>query len=430
MTTHAAQTALSSTAPRPGLRLMDHVLSTSLCALLAFAVLSFGAADPWAHFVFQSGAVLLFLLWSLQVAGKSFTLSWNPLYPSFGLIAAIVGIQLLLGLTVYRHATMQQALKYLALLFLVLVADHCFRRETLVQRFGLFISLFGFVLAAVALAQDVFDSTKLMFLRDSERPGFGYGPYPNRDHYAGLMALLAPFPLTLAMAPYLRGRTRVLMGAAAAVIVATLFLCRSRAGLIAFFAQAAFLAIVFARGRQHRRKVAISACVAFIFLAGLFAFMQGVTIERLATMRSPQVAELAGLRVDVLRDSRAMLAERPVLGWGLGTFEHVYPQFRSFYTNHVVQHAHNDYLEFLLETGIVGFAAVLWFVLVLVRSGWKKLPQWKTGLTGVVRIAAMAGCIGMLVHCLMGFNLQVTSNAAFFYVLAVMVVASPDERLA
>jgi O-antigen ligase len=198
--------------------------------------------------------------------------------------------------------------------------------------------------------------------------------------------------------------------------------------LIAFFAQGAFLALVFARGRQHRRKVAISACVAFIFLAGLFAFMKGVTIERLATMRSPQVAELAGLRVDVLRDSPAMLVERPVLGWGLGTFEHVYPQYRSFYTNHVVQHAHNDYLEFLLETGVVGFTAVLWFVLVLLRSGWKQLPQWKTSLTGVVKIAAMAGCIGILVHSIMGFNLRVTPNAALFYVMAVMVVAGPDER--
>lgn len=409
---------------------MDHVLSTGLFALLAFAVLSFGATDPWARFVFQSGAVLLFGLWSLQVAGKSFALNWNPLYSAFGLMAAIVAIQLLLGLTVYRYATLQQAFKYVALLFLVLVADHCFRREGIVQRFGLFISLFGFVVAGVALAQDAFNSPRLMFLRDSQQPGFGYGPYANRDHYAGWMALVAPFPLTLAMAPYLRGRTRVLMGTAAAVMVATLFLCRSRAGLIAFFAQAAFLSMVFARGRQHRRKVAITACVAFIVLAGLFAFMKGVTIERLATMRSPQVAELAGLRVDVLRDSRAMLAERPVLGWGLGTFEHVYPQFRSFYTNHVVQHAHNDYLEFLLETGIAGFVTVLWFVLVLVRSGWKKLPQWKTGFTGVVKIAAMAGCIGILVHSVMGFNLQVTSNAAWFYVLAIMVTANPEEKAA
>jgi O-antigen ligase len=428
MTTQAAQTALSAATPR-GLGAMRQILSTGLFALLGFTVLSFGAADAWARFVFESGALLLFLLWSFQVADKSFALSWNPLYPAFALMAAIVGIQFLLGLTVYRYATLQQAFKYVALLFLVLVADHCFRREGIVQRFGLFVSLFGFVVAAVALAQDVFESPNLMFLRDSRQPG-GYGPYANRDHYAGWMALVAPFPLTLAMAPYLRGRTRVLMGTAAAVIVASLFLCRSRAGLIAFFAQAAFLSMVFARGRQHRRKVAITACVAFIVLAGVFAFVKGVTIERLATMRSPQVAELAGLRVDVLRDSRAMLAERPVLGWGLGSFEHVYPQFRSFYTNHVVQHAHNDYLEFLLETGIVGFAAVLWFVLALVRSGWKKLPQWKTDFSGVVKIAAMAGCIGILVHSMMGFNLQITSNAAWFYVLAIMVTANPEAKAA
>jgi hypothetical protein len=65
MTIHAAQTALAETAPRPGFRAMDHVLSAGLFALLAFAVLSFGAADPWARFTFQAGAVSLFLFSSV-----------------------------------------------------------------------------------------------------------------------------------------------------------------------------------------------------------------------------------------------------------------------------------------------------------------------------------------------------------------------------
>jgi O-antigen ligase len=211
------------------------------------------------------------------------------------------------------------------------------------------------------------------------------------------------------------------------VLVATIFLSGSRGGVIAFFAQAAFLALVFARGRQHRRKIAITACFAFIFLAGLFAFGRGSTLERLASLRSPLSTEIAGLRLAVLKDSHAMLHERPVLGWGLGTFQYVYPQFRSFYTNYLVDHAHNDYLEFLIETGLLGFAGVLWFVIVLLRSGWQKLPHWKTGLTGTVKIGAMAGCIAILVHSLVDFNLQITANAALFYVLATMVAGNSQE---
>ena len=47
--------------------------------------------------------------------------------------------------------------------------------------------------------------------------------------------------------------------------------------------------------------------------------------------------------------------QKPVLGWGLGTFPVVYPEFRSFYTNFFVNEAHNDYLQLLAEMGLLGF---------------------------------------------------------------------------
>ncbi len=409
---------------------IDHVLLAGLFLLIAFAIVAFGAVEPWAVFIFEAGSLLLFVLWAMQqLAQPQFALRRNPLYPGLGLLAAVVAIQVGFGLTAYRAATLEQALKYLAYVFLMVVANDVFRRATLVQRFALLLSLFGFALAGVSLAQDATHSSKLLFLRTISETGWSYGPYVNHSHYAGLMLMLAPLPLTLAMAPYLRGRARAVLGAAAAVMVATIFLSGSRGGVIAFFAQAAFLALVFARGRQHRRKIAITAFLGFVFLAALFAFGRGSTLERLATLRSPLTTEIPGLRLAVLKDAHDMLHDRPVLGWGLGTFQHVYPQFRSFHTNRVVEHAHNDYLEFLFETGMLGFAGVLWFVIVLLRSAWQKLPEWKTGLTGTVKIGAIAGCIAMLVHSLVDFNLQITANAALFYVLATMVTGSLEGEL-
>ena len=409
---------------------VDAALLYGMVALLVFGVVAFGAVEPWSVFAFETGALLLFTVWVVKhLASGKFSIAWNPLYPGFALVAVAVAIQLSVGLTVYGYATQQQAMKYVAYLFLVVVASDCFRSPTLIHRFGLLLSFFGFGLAAVALAQDVTHSSKLLFVRTPQEAGWSYGPYLNHNHYAGLMEMLAPFPLTLAMAPYLRGRVRALLGTAAAIMVTTIFLCGSRDGVIAFFAQAAFLALVFARGRQRRRKIAIAAVFAFILLAALFAFGKGTAFDRLASLRDPVVkSEIAGLRLAVLRDSRAMVLERPALGWGLGTFEHVYPQFRSFYTNYRIDHAHNDYLELLLETGLIGFAGVLWFVLVLLHSGWKKVPQWKTGLTGTVKIAATAGCIGILVHSFLDFNLQITVNAALFYVLSTMVAESVEEN--
>ena len=64
-----------------------------------------------------------------------------------------------------------------------------------------------------------------------------------------------------------------------------------------------------------------------------------------AADRHVEVANDTRLRID--RDIMRMFAKRPLLGWGMGTFEDVYPQFRSFYTNFLIDKAHNDYLQLL-----------------------------------------------------------------------------------
>jgi len=66
-------------------------------------------------------------------------------------------------------------------------------------------------------------------------------------------------------------------------------------------------------------------------------------------------------RWDVLKDS-LRIARKPMLGWGLGAFETVYPAFRSFYTTVYDNAAHNDYVQVLVESGIVGFIFVVWFI--------------------------------------------------------------------
>ncbi len=64
-----------------------------------------------------------------------------------------------------------------------------------------------------------------------------------------------------------------------------------------------------------------------------------------------------------------MFSHRPVWGWGLGTFPTVYPSYRSFYTNLFVNEAHNDYAQVLVETGLLGFGLMLWFLITLYRRG-------------------------------------------------------------
>jgi len=62
------------------------------------------------------------------------------------------------------------------------------------------------------------------------------------------------------------------------------------------------------------------------------------------TIHADTKTELSGgTRLDIDRDALRMFAHKPILGWGLGTFPNVYPQFAAFHTNFFINEAHNDY---------------------------------------------------------------------------------------
>jgi O-antigen ligase/polysaccharide polymerase Wzy-like membrane protein len=86
-----------------------------------------------------------------------------------------------------------------------------------------------------------------------------------------------------------------------------------------------------------------------------------------------------------------MLIKKPFLGWGIGTFPIVYPEFRSFYTNSFVNQAHNDDLQLLVETGLPGFSIAVWFLLLVFRQPFPRLYYRTQELTGKAKII-LASC--------------------------------------
>jgi len=128
----------------------------------------------------------------------------------------------------------------------------------------------------------------------------------------------------------------------------------------------------------------------------------------------------------------AILISR-ALGWGLGTFTTVYPQFRSFYTTLFVNAAHDDYVQVLVETGLIGFVAVVWFIVEVYRAGLRNVDGWNRDWSRALGLAALVGCTGLLVHSFFDFNLQIPANAYMFYFLCALATSTsriPDAALA
>jgi O-antigen ligase len=410
---------------------LDHALFAGFCAVLLFGPLAFGAVEAWSVFALQAGAALLLLLWAARhIAAGRLSVPYNPLYAPMLLLGVIVAAQLLFGLSAYRYATWTESLRYLAYALLVLVAAQVLGSREGMKRFALVLSVFGFLVALFAIVQDLAPNGKLYWVRQPRVAGWMFGPYVNHAHYAGLMEMLTPFPLVLALTSHFTGAKRILIAFAAVVMGGSIFFSGSRGGMAAFAAEILFLAWVLSRRKRQaeRRTLVLLAAVVLLTVVFLGVFARERVFQQIATLDAPLAEGTTGMRLHIDRDGLRMFAARPLAGWGLGTFPYFYPQFRTFYTNTFINQAHNDYLQFLVETGALGFAACLWFLVALFYHGVKRSAHWQESMTHAVRMAALAGCAGLLVHSFFDFNLQIPANAAFFYVLAVTATAEREDN--
>ena len=414
--------------PRPGLS--NSTLLGGAAVVLLLAPLAFGAVEPWAIFLLEASAVALLLAWGFrQWAGRELTIAPHPLYgPMLG-FGALVVLQWLAGITAYRHVTYSLLLLYFGYAMLAFVVTQTLRRSSQLRPLAWIVCCYGAVLASFSLLQGIAPNGKLYWIWPLEQGGLIYGPYVNHNHYAGLMEMLTPFPLVLALSRHVRGNRKLVLAGIAALMAGTIFLSGSRGGMIAFGVQIVALA-VFLRPQRGSWKQPLALGVFLAIMIGFLIWIGGNELtRRLASIQSETRQELTGgVRLTIDRDCLRMWREKPFLGWGLGTFPVVYPQFRSFYTSFFVNQAHNDYLQWLVETGIAGCAIALWFLVLTFRRAWAKLENWTETINGTLTVAALLGCIGILVHSLLDFNLQIPANAALFYALCAIAASGPIQE--
>lgn len=401
----------------PGI--LQWVLVLGLCVLLMFAVLAFGAVEEWSTFAFEAGASVLFLVWAAkQLISGQVKLSANPLYLPALFFFVLIVAQLALRRSAYGYVTKYEALQYVSYGIVLLIGSECVREEGARKLFALVMIVFGACYSFFALAQELTPNGKIFWIHSPQFHGSIYGSYVNHNHYAGLMEMLVPIPFVVSMGHLFRGGKRVLVGSTAVLMAGTIFLSGSRGGTIAFvFEMVLFLALIFRKTRSTR--IALGSIAVCVLIVALLVFLgaEGRILERLGDL-SP------GIRVDITKDSLRMFSKRPVSGWGLGTFPTIYPSYRSFYTNLFVNQAHNDYVQLLVETGLLGFGLMLWFLVGLYRYGLPTSRRWEFQWDGAVSFAALLGCSGILLHSFVDFNLQIPANAALFYVLCGLA-ASP-----
>jgi len=392
-------------------------LRVGICALVVFGVAAHGGVEDWARAVLETSAGLLFLAWSVWLYfNREEQPVFSPLLlPLVTLLLIVLG-QLFFRRTASPYHTRIELLLLLADLIVLFLAVQAFRTLEDWRGFVWFGMIFGFVVSLFAILQHLTSNGKLYWFREIRSGGVPFGPYVNRNHFAGFVELVLP----LALIPLVLGRVRrerwPVVGLCAVVPIGALFLSASRGGIVSFGAELGVLALVLSLRRTMGKQLLAGAAV--LLVASLLVSWLGVgpILERLSSVQLLEVT--AGKRASMRRDTWRIFLDHPFLGTGLGTLQTVFPPYETLYDGKIVNHTHNDYLEALAETGIAGGLCCAWFLGVLLSESLKRLRQLNNSFAGALQLAGFIACCGFLVHSLVDFNLHIPANAMLFFLMA------------
>ncbi len=275
------------------------------------------------------------------------------------------------------------------------------------------------------------------------------GPFVNPDHLANYLAMTMPLAIAGALwrNPIIPSgwqiAFRLLCSCAGGVIWSVLLLSLSRAGWIgALCGLSVFVWLMrvqlsrdyatwFPRPKAPALLVLGTGVVALTVVALLAIGSAGRTRvdSRLEETFAHETS--FGERVVLWEDSLGIVRDFPVLGVGLGCWPELFPHYhRPPWRSGRFLETHNDYLQLVAETGVVGFALFAWF---FYNAAFRILTRMRTIAAGAQATfaALVSGLTVMAVHECVDFNLQIPANALLFTVmlgLANRLAPGPDTK--
>lgn len=268
--------------------------------------------------------------------------------------------------------------------------------------------------------------------------GRSIGTYANRNHLAGLLEMALPIALGLLAARIGRGgqasryagrswlrragqffinlpRPNQTMAFAALCLLVLLGLVftRSRSGIVMAMIGIFLAALLYGRHIGGMRSGGMATLFAVVGLA--LAGMVGLApvLDRFSVEDT-----LADARWPIYASSLAASWKFFPFGSGLGTFPDVFWRFQPDSIADFVNHAHNDYIEFMFEGGLPALVVMAAFIVLYVLR-WRGLlrhTQWNT--LNFMQVGAGIGLLLMALHGLTDFNLHIPANAVYFALLA------------
>jgi putative inorganic carbon (hco3(-)) transporter len=269
--------------------------------------------------------------------------------------------------------------------------------------------------------------------------GWATGTFANRNHFAGYLELSLACAIALvladlresslenwrermthlvelALSPRLRARAMIV------VMVIALVLTRSRGGNMAFFVALAVCGnlYILLRHRKHLLK-------SLIFFISLFVVDLLIVSEQYGLQKVVERIEATDLakeqRTIAFRDLVPVIHQYGLVGAGPGAFAAAFAPHRSESLRGHYDHAHNDYAEFLIETGVIGCALLGALVVLTLSHGFLILRRRRDRMAAALAFAGIMGLMTLGLHGLADFNLRIPAVAATIVALMALTLS-------
>jgi O-antigen ligase len=327
------------------------------------------------------------------------------------------------------------------------------------------VEAFVLVILAAALFQSFYGMAEVFsgheaILGRAKRYNIGSvtGTFVNRNHLAGFLEMA--FPLSLgyllvkaryfAMEKGLSLRQKILwfgqeslqwtflLGLVPVFIGVGLVFSKSRSGIsvlavtcvLAAVASASWRAFASEEGEGREgaqpggRGVGrvLRLVVAAVLVAAVWLGI-GPVIERFS-----EVDVTAEGRRTFYANTLEMIGDFPLAGTGKGTYVNAYPIYEKVDDGLRLSYAHNDYLEFAAENGVVGGGALAVAgigLAIWLAAMWRRR---RSATAKGIGLGALLGVVAILIHGFTDFNLQIPANAVYFTALAMLGVAVLGDK--
>jgi len=296
----------------------------------------------------------------------------------------------------------------------------------------LVVPVVAIVAVALGLMQVLGGPESVLRFYSVTNPDSAVGFFANRNHEAAfLVAGLALAPLWITFASS-SGRVDVRLGILIAVVLQMLLVVgigvtHSRAGVLIGFPVllgAGLITLVWAKGASTRRAASglLAAGLVGAVLVGLFA--------RTALLQRFQEPIATSVRAQTAPAVRHAAELYFPFGSGIGSFDQVYRALEPIgaVTSSYFNHAHDDALELLVETGAFGMAVLgaflVWWLWVTAR-----LLTRGRGAASHVAACASLTILALLAHSLVDYPLRTTAMASLFALACGLMAASPTAEV-